>query len=134
MALNAKRPWIIAYDITSSKRLNRVHRYLKTQAIPLQYSVFLAEESGQSIHRILDRLNALIDPRADDVRAYPLPLKPEVHSLGVQAQLEGLSLMTPALGELGNLLCWARPRRQQRSAEKFRQPPMQPIETEDQTD
>lgn len=93
MALNETRTWLIAYDITCPRRLGRVHRYLKTIAVPVQYSVFAAEETTQGIQRIRDALAQEINPKTDDVRIYPLPNNLELHHYGRRALPEGLQLL-----------------------------------------
>lgn len=82
MALNEIRTWLIAYDITSPRRLGRVHRYLKKTAIPVQYSVFIAEENDAGVRRILSDLAQIINGKTDDVRIYPLPKHPETYHYG----------------------------------------------------
>lgn len=67
--------YIICYDITDPRRLQRVHRCLKRRATPLQYSVFLYRGSERQLLRHLAELEDLMDPRSDDVRAYPLPVR-----------------------------------------------------------
>ena len=93
MALNQTRTWLIAYDITSPKRLGRVHRYLKKVAIPVQHSVFVAEENDAGIQRIRNDLAKEIDPRSDYVRMYPLPKRLEIHHYGRRALPEGLLML-----------------------------------------
>ena len=82
MALNAKRCWIIAYDISDPKRLGRVYRMMLKRGIPQQRSVFQATMNTIQARRLKDELAALIDHRADDVRIYPLPDTPEIIRLG----------------------------------------------------
>ncbi|MBX3630284.1 MAG: CRISPR-associated endonuclease Cas2 [Nitrosomonas sp.] len=41
MADNQSNLYLIAYDIADSKRLARVHRVLKQQGLPVQFSVFM---------------------------------------------------------------------------------------------
>lgn len=65
--------YIIAYDIASPKRLQRVHRYLTDNAIPLQNSTFLFTASRGRFEYCWAQLARLIDRREDDIRAYPLP-------------------------------------------------------------
>ncbi len=67
------RCWLIGYDITSPKRLQRIYRVLLRHATPLEYSVFLLSGTGRDKQRCLDELIALIDPKTDDLRCYPLP-------------------------------------------------------------
>ena len=67
------RHHLICYDIADSRRLARIHRHLKQHALPLQYSVFLYHATASQLERRLGELGALMDPRADDIRAYPLP-------------------------------------------------------------
>lgn len=67
------RETIICYDICCPRRLGRIHRYLKRVACPLQYSVFLFTGTAPQLERCLARLSQIMDPREDDLRAYPLP-------------------------------------------------------------
>ncbi|AVO49261.1 CRISPR-associated endonuclease Cas2 [Melaminivora suipulveris] len=67
------RDYIICYDITCPRRLGRIHRYLKRHACAVQYSVFLFTGSPEQLERCLEYLQRLMDPRSDDIRAYPLP-------------------------------------------------------------
>lgn len=67
------RDYIICYDITCPRRLVRIHRYLKGRACALQYSVFLFTGSSGQLECCLEHLQRLMDPRSDDIRAYPLP-------------------------------------------------------------
>lgn len=93
MALNQVRTWLIAYDIADPKRLVRLHRYVKTVAIPVQYSVFVTEASDHGIRRIRDAIACQIDSKEDDVRIYPLPKNPEIHGYGQHYLPPGLSLL-----------------------------------------
>lgn len=81
---------IICYDITQPKRLGRVFRFLKKCAMPLQYSVFLFSGDDRQLGRILDKLEKLIDPKEDDLRAYPLPKRGFKARLGKTALPEGI--------------------------------------------
>jgi CRISPR-associated protein Cas2 len=92
MALNAPRSWLIAYDITDPRRLGRVHRYLKGEAVPIQYSVFATNTSANGIRRVRDALENKIDPRRDDVRIYLLPQSLDISHIGLSFLPEGLLL------------------------------------------
>ena len=87
-----KLPHIIAYDIANPKRLGRVHRFLKKQAVPLQYSVFLVELNERGRKQLMKRLEVLIHPKQDDVRIYPLPSEPQWCGLGRALWDEGVML------------------------------------------
>lgn len=99
MALNEKRTWLIAYDISQPRRLARVHRYIKTIAAPAQYSLYVAEDTAQGIQRIRDELAQLIDRREDDVRIYQLPKRTRIVHYGRRKLPDGLLLaqVDPAL-------------------------------------
>ncbi len=43
------------------------------QALAVQYSVFLFSGTDVQLQRCLEQLQALMDERYDDIRAYPLP-------------------------------------------------------------
>lgn len=81
---------IICYDITCPRRLARIHRYLKKHAWPLQYSVFVFTGTPTQLDRCWEQLGRLIDPRSDDVRAYPLPQRGLRWSLGAAPLPEGI--------------------------------------------
>lgn len=65
--------FVIAYDIRSPKRLQRVHRFLKGLALPIQYSVFFFNGSEAELHCCMTDLASMINPKEDDIRCYPLP-------------------------------------------------------------
>lgn len=65
--------YVICYDITCPRRLSRVYRQLRRQACRVQYSVFLFTGSDTELSKCLEKIESLIDPRYDDVRAYPVP-------------------------------------------------------------
>ncbi|HEX9592172.1 MAG TPA: CRISPR-associated endonuclease Cas2 [bacterium] len=84
-------PYLIAYDIGDPRRLARLHRYLKGEALALQYSVFFGRFTAAGIERLEDEIAARIDPKEDDVRIYPLPDDFQVWALGASAPLpEGI--------------------------------------------
>jgi CRISPR-associated protein Cas2 len=84
MALNQPLRYLIAYDIRDPKRLMRVHRFLRRQGLPVQYSVFTAQLTQRKLLRVMEGLDRIIEPRADDVRIYPLPTRLDARLLGRQ--------------------------------------------------
>jgi len=82
-----KRLWLICYDISvieDPKRLNRVARYLQKVACRVQYSVFVGQFTNRGLDAVLQELSAIIDPKMDDVRCYPLPEQADVVLMGQQ--------------------------------------------------
>jgi len=71
--MNHTADFLIAYDITDPRRLQRLHRYLLQEAIPIEYSVFFVTQDIRRVQAILTHAVGLIDPRSDDLRCYPLP-------------------------------------------------------------
>ncbi len=90
MPVNEPKLFLVCYDIANPKRLVRVHRYLKKQGMPLQYSVFLVQETGESMDQLLDDLSDIINAKKDDIRAYSINSSPEYVTLGRQQLPEGL--------------------------------------------
>lgn len=84
------REYIICYDITDPRRLGRIHRALKKTALPMQYSVFLFSGTPEQLGLCLDRLEAIMDPDTDDIRAYPLPQRGLRLALGPGALPSGI--------------------------------------------
>lgn len=93
MTLRASRTWLICYDIRDPKRLARVYRYLVTEAVPVQYSVFVTRKSVEQLGEIRTELSRRIDPKCDDVRIYHVPDRPEVVAFGVQGLPHGIQLL-----------------------------------------
>ncbi len=68
-----RKSWyMVAYDVADPKRLNRVRYRLKKEGVTAQKSVFLVLGSEKFINRLLDRLTEIMDPKKDDLRAYPI--------------------------------------------------------------
>ncbi len=82
MSRHDTQNWLVSYDIADPKRLLRVHRALKKEGIPMQYSVFWIQASRVHMGAIMAQLAMLIDKREDDVRAYPIPTNVWRVSLG----------------------------------------------------
>ena len=72
MPSNRRTPWLIAYDIAATNRLQRVHRAVCQSAEPLQRSVFRIMATRPQVEGLMGKIEVLIDPKSDDVRAYPL--------------------------------------------------------------
>ena len=93
MPINQKQLHLICYDIANPRRLGRVHRYLSAIAIPVQYSVFLANIRATEISALITDLEDIIDAREDDVRIYPLPSVPGIERIGATYFPEGIQLL-----------------------------------------
>ena len=91
MSSGAEKTWLVAYDIRCPRRLRRV-RALRREGATVQYSAFAVAANDAGIQRVLDGLLRLIDPRKDDVRAYHIPARCPVWTLGTQAMPEGIML------------------------------------------
>lgn len=97
MSASQVKSWLVAYDIRCDRRLRRVHRHLRRQALHVQYSAFLVEEDDRGLQRLLIELAQLIDASVDDVRAYHLPVRCAVWTLGRQASWGDGMLVLPAV-------------------------------------
>lgn len=94
MALNTPVTWLVAYDISDPRRLNRVHRLLKAKGVPVQFSLFAVLDSAQGILQLKTELAGLIDTESDDVRIYRLPQTPSFVTIGLPLLPEDLLLFT----------------------------------------
>ena len=92
--------YLIAYDIANPKRLSRVHRALKKQGLPVQYSVFTVVMKRKALSRLLTSINELIHPVRDDIRCYRLPERTEIKTLGRQFFPEDVMLFTGGINRL----------------------------------
>ncbi len=63
--------YLICYDISDRKRLQKLSRDLEKLAIRIQYSIFFAPSvSQESLFDIMETIDAIIEPSEDDVRIY----------------------------------------------------------------
>lgn len=85
--------YLIAYDIADPRRLQRVHKFLKQYAVPIQYSVFITRISEVQLARIKTGIVARICEDEDDVRIYHIPDRTEVQLLGRSPLPEGMQLV-----------------------------------------
>ncbi len=104
MVKSVPRPWLIAYDITDPRRLRRLHAFLRKHAVPVQYSVFHFEGSAAQMGRLLQSIGERIDPDSDDVRAYQLPERMQLTTLGRGGLPEGVDLQSAVSPGLARLL------------------------------
>lgn len=104
MSCSSPRAWLICYDIADPRRLGRLHRFLKTRALPVQYSVFHFEGSSAQLGRLLQDIKAHIKPKEDDVRAYPIPDAVQLHTLGRGVLPDDLQLRSERSPGLDTLL------------------------------
>lgn len=82
--------WIITYDISNKKRLQQAHRYLSKHAIALQNSTFLYSGSLKTFEHHFQQLTHLLNPKEDDLRAYPLTTT--LYNLGKSSLAQGIYL------------------------------------------
>lgn len=80
--MRSRRAWLIGYDISSPKRLRRVATWLEKHAIRLQGSLFLGVWTEKEFARVWQGVADRIDPRRDDVRAWPVSDDPRVVVIG----------------------------------------------------
>ena len=80
--------FVIGYDICNVRRLQQLHRLVLRHAAPIEHSIFLLDGDMFAARRCMDALLRLIDPRVDDLRCYPLPVR------GVQGHIGLLTLPT----------------------------------------
>lgn len=77
-----KASYLVCYDIAGPRRLSRVYRFMKGRGIHLQYSVFYCRLTWSELLQLKEKLEIMINKKADDVRIYPLPSGYKVAVLG----------------------------------------------------
>jgi CRISPR-associated protein Cas2 len=92
--------YLIAYDIANPRRLSQVHRALKKQGLPVQYSVFTLVIKRKTLLRLMESISQLIHPAEDDIRCYRLPEHADIKTLGRQFFPEGVMLFTGGVNRL----------------------------------
>lgn len=110
MPLNEESVWLLSYDIRNPRRLARLHRYLRTLATPIQYSVFLYLATAARLDKTLQTVARRYIAPEDDVRAYPLPDDPEFYLIGRQLLPQDVQLLS-SRGHTAVLMASSPPRR-----------------------
>ena len=72
MSRHEQAKWLVCYDISDRKNWARVFKLLKTQGVPLQYSVFMLTAHAAKVGNLAVQLANMIDPKTDDIRIYRL--------------------------------------------------------------
>lgn len=92
MSTHERKTWLVCYDITDPGRLRRVHRRLVKEGASVQYSAFVVVGTDGDLRDLMDLLDTLIDPSQDDVRAYHLPQRCRVWTMGTQFLPAGIAV------------------------------------------
>lgn len=82
--------YLLGYDVSDPKRLQRVYRKLCHYATPIQYSIFLFEGNKKQLQICIDEVLALLDKKEDDFRVYQLPIQGIQWCLGKSFMPEGI--------------------------------------------
>lgn len=72
--------FLICYDISNEKRLQKIARTLEKVAIRIQKSVFFYNDATKlEIEFLVNDLNELIDKKYDDIRIYKIDIENSLH-------------------------------------------------------
>lgn len=86
--------YVISYDIREPRRLVRVMRRVRQQAVPVQYSVYYAELYVHELNQLVAGLESLIDPKVDDIRIYAIGPLSDVIYMGTVRPIDPDALLT----------------------------------------
>lgn len=92
MSAAETKTWLVCYDIRAPRRLRRVHRLLRKRGATLQYSAFLVHVDDARLQGLLAPLRREIDAHEDDLRAYHLPTRCKVWTVGAQDLPDGIEV------------------------------------------
>ena len=81
-----RRLYLIAYDITSNKRLSRVHHLLKGYSTGGQKSVYECFLTEGDRRYVTSALDGLIEAEEDRVHIFSLDGRSRTHTLGIGVQ------------------------------------------------
>ena len=65
-----RNKYIIAYDVSDNKRLNRLHNCLLGYGDPIQYSIFICDLSPKEKQIMVIDIYSIIKPSEDSVIIY----------------------------------------------------------------
>lgn len=82
--------YLIGYDITDEKRLQKIYKRMVKYATPIQYSVFLFDGAAKELQLCIDDVLTVFNKKEDDLRVYPLPANAKQWQLGKTIFPEGI--------------------------------------------
>lgn len=82
--------YLIGYDISDEKRLQKIYKRMTEFATPIQYSVFLFEGNLAHLQKGLNKVLDILNKKEDDLRVYPLPAKGNQWQIGKLILPEGI--------------------------------------------
>ena len=82
--------WLIAYDISCPKRLQKIYRILCNHALPLQNSVFLLKGNETDYQACYQDLIQQIHSKEDNLRIYVLSEHTPIIHFGKRPLPEGI--------------------------------------------
>jgi len=72
--------FLICYDISSTKRLSHIAKYLEKHTIRIQKSIFYGMDmSKKEIEKLILYLDSMIDEHKDDIRIYKVDKNSSLH-------------------------------------------------------
>jgi len=78
--------YLIAYDITDDKRLNRVREFLKGYSTGGQKSVYECFLTDAELRYVVEVLADIIDDEEDRVHVFTMDARSRTHTLGIAVQ------------------------------------------------
>lgn len=84
-----KKIYLIAYDITSDKRRNKMAELLEAHGLRINLSVFECTLTPVQYDNVFRQINELIDRKTDTVKIYPLTREVYARSITVGRKSQG---------------------------------------------
>jgi len=70
------KDYLLCYDISDKKRLVKIAKIIEADAMRIQRSVYFYEKvSKKELTKLIDRVVAILDEKADDFRVYTIKNK-----------------------------------------------------------
>ena len=85
--------YIVCYDISEPRRLQKVHRYVSNEAEFLQKSVYQLYANSKSLESFIRTIEKIICVDSDDVRIYPLSPQTKVEVWGKHGRCFGVHVL-----------------------------------------
>ena len=69
----AKKDFIICYDISNKRRLEKISKIINAEALRIQRSVYFYEKvTKKELNILLDKVLKILDKKSDDLRIYTI--------------------------------------------------------------